>query len=332
MKRSKDDEFIIDTENPDETISELKKHMRHHINYSLWPDVSYAHQKLIDRIIEEVPDEKRGLSLIRDGIAPSEFEDMNEHNYQNKSTEEKVRERERQIIDKEILLEIFKEVDWKEETILRTLYETGCRRGEIIAIQERDLNFDSSEAPLVIELQRRAYQSNDDGFVVDDTLKVRDNRLVRVGERCRDLIKRKIEDENLERNQYLFYNDVKRSTAYSKIDNTIEEAFDGHSKPEDLSPHNFRHTRATEIVDKLGLYEAKEYLGHRSVEKTEVYIHVEPESGVIGKITNALEDEEESDNVKEEESAESILRKKLAKEEIDIEEFKERMEALKNYE
>ena len=328
FRQGKQNNFSLDTEDVENSIAELKHLIRYDLDYSLWPPVSYAYQKVLDYLINKFPDDERALKRIRNGINPSEFEEMDEHNYFDKSLEEKAKKRKKQLIDGKALKNVFDELDWEKEVILRTLYDTACRRGEIIAIKVKNLNFDSNFAPVAIELNRQGTQNDEGQFVVENTLKIRDNRLVMGSEDTRELLKRYIKENDLQSDDFLFFSNVKRSTAYAKIQNLIDEAFQGHPKPDNLTPHNFRHTRATEIVRKYSLNDAKEYLGHEHIQNTEVYSHIDIETDVLQKISGVKEPNEDSS---EESSPEKILKERYAKGDIESNEFKERMKNLREF-
>jgi len=71
-----------------------------------------------------------------------------------------------------------------------------------------------------------------------------------------------------------------RADAIDKIVGKIKKSLlnEGHNFANNLYPHIFRHSAATELNNIAGFDITREVLGHRNVQNTRKYIHLSPTS------------------------------------------------------
>ncbi len=156
------------------------------------------------------------------------------------------------------------EIGYRNRAILETLYGCGLRVSELINLRLTDLHFDES----YVRIKGKGSKE----------------RLVPIGRYVKDAItlyihnyrnsldiKRK--DENI-----LFLNHYGRKLTRVMIFTIIKDlaAKIGLKKP--ISPHTFRHSFATQLIDAgADLKAIQEMLGHTSITTTEIYTHIDRE-------------------------------------------------------
>ena len=156
------------------------------------------------------------------------------------------------------------ETGYRNRAILETLYGCGLRVSELINLRITDLHFDES----YVRIKGKGSKE----------------RLIPIGRYVKDAItlyihnyrnsldiKRK--DENI-----LFLNHYGRKLTRVMIFTIIKDlaAKIGLKKP--ISPHTFRHSFATQLIDAgADLKAIQEMLGHTSITTTEIYTHIDRE-------------------------------------------------------
>lgn len=157
----------------------------------------------------------------------------------------------------------------REKALVRTLYESGARIGEILSLKIKDVEFDEYGAMLNLEGKT--------GY-----------RKIRVIG-CASTIEQWLKQEHPKRNNkdaYLFCNINKGSegeiltyASAKKLLNKLKQR-SGFKKP--LNPHHFRHSRATELAEKLTDSQRCHYLGwQQGSQMARIYTHIEDTNRVI---------------------------------------------------
>jgi len=164
----------------------------------------------------------------------------------------------------------------REKTLIRTLYETGCRIGEILNLKIKDVEFDDYGALLNIN----AEEPGKTGY-----------RKIRVVD-CASTIEQWLKQEHPDRNNknaYLLCNINKGSEGeiltYANAKKILDKLKQrsGFKKP--LNPHHFRHSRATELAEKMTDSQRCHYLGWRQGRQmARIYTHIEDTNRIILKL------------------------------------------------
>ena len=172
-------------------------------------------------------------------------------------------------INYENIEEIFKmpdintEVGQRERVILEILYSSGVRVSELVNIKIKDIDF--SEKTIVI------------------TGKGNKERMVSFGEYAKDAINLYIKDGRKKLlgdidSEYLIVGHNKESLTTRRVEQIIDDIIKHTSIKLNITPHVFRHTFATHLLDQgCDLIVVQELLGHASLSSTEIYTHVSNE-------------------------------------------------------
>ncbi|MFB6217486.1 MAG: tyrosine-type recombinase/integrase [Candidatus Aenigmatarchaeota archaeon] len=182
-----------------------------------------------------------------------------------------VEEIKKKVLDEEERERAFDAAETDEELlIIRMLYETGCRRGELAALTPTDINFDSDRNPATVRIDKTMTS----GGKVQNHPKVKDgNRTVAISEETKNLLHKHIREEDIGEGERIF--PYSRGTIYQRVKSVFTRANVRVEKEKTkVTPHWLRHTRATDMV-KEGFSKEKvqQYLGHSSVINSEVYTH-----------------------------------------------------------
>ncbi len=172
-------------------------------------------------------------------------------------------------INYENIEEIFKmpdintEVGQRERVILEILYSSGVRVSELVNIKIKDIDF--SEKTIVI------------------TGKGNKERMVSFGDYAKDAINLYIKDGRKKLlgdidSEYLIVGHNKESLTTRRVEQIIDDIIKHTSIKLNITPHVFRHTFATHLLDQgCDLIVVQELLGHTSLSSTEIYTHVSNE-------------------------------------------------------
>ncbi|MBR3490384.1 MAG: tyrosine recombinase [Bacilli bacterium] len=172
-------------------------------------------------------------------------------------------------INYENIEEIFKmpdintEVGQRERVILEILYSSGVRVSELVNIKIKDIDF--SEKTIVI------------------TGKGNKERMVSFGDYAKDAINIYIKDGRKKLlgdidSEYLIVGHNKESLTTRRVEQIIDDIIKHTSIKLNITPHVFRHTFATHLLDQgCDLIVVQELLGHASLSSTEIYTHVSNE-------------------------------------------------------
>lgn len=153
--------------------------------------------------------------------------------------------------------------------ILAFLYETGARANELISFSAHNLNLTK---PYHVILSGKG----------------RKKRIVPIHEKLVLILKAYMKDVNIELNniskQPLFVNVHGRKLTSAGLTHIIMMYADKVREnfpalmPERLSPHSFRHSKATHLLQAgMNIIYVRDFLGHSSVKTTETYVRMDSE-------------------------------------------------------
>ena len=151
----------------------------------------------------------------------------------------------------------------REKVILEVLYGSGVRVSELVNIKLKDIDF-SNKTILIYGKGSK-------------------ERMVAFGEPALDAMKLFISDgrrEYLEDNdsEYLLVGKNVTHLTTRRIEQIIDDLIKKTSLKMNITPHMFRHTFATHLLDNgSDLLAVQELLGHESLSSTEIYTHVSNE-------------------------------------------------------
>lgn len=170
-------------------------------------------------------------------------------------------------IDKILLsIKIDSPAGYRNRTILELLYATGMRISELSSLNFEHLNLDENE----IKVYGKGAKE----------------RIVLVSERAKKFLETYIKTV-----RYLIFNDEKTTdvspvfinkTGYrlqpQSVRRAIKEVVDKIELPKHVTPHVFRHSFATKLLENgADLRIVQELLGHSSISNTQIYTHVSTE-------------------------------------------------------
>lgn len=153
--------------------------------------------------------------------------------------------------------------------ILAFLYDTGARANELISFSAHNLNLTK---PYHVILSGKG----------------RKKRIVPIHEKLVLILKAYMKDANIELNniskQPLFVNVHGRKLTSAGLTHIIMMYADKVREnfpalmPERLSPHSFRHSKATHLLQAgMNIIYVRDFLGHSSVKTTETYVRMDSE-------------------------------------------------------
>lgn len=148
----------------------------------------------------------------------------------------------------------------RELTILSLLYDSALRISELLNLKVQDINL------------------NDIKTVQVWHGKGNKNRKVPISDDTANIIRIYIKDYNKQLNDYLFTNNRNEKLCSNTIRKILNKYCDKVRKEdstllEHIYPHLLRHSKATHLINKgVSVLEVKEFLGHSSLESTQIYI------------------------------------------------------------
>lgn len=153
--------------------------------------------------------------------------------------------------------------------ILAFLYDTGARANELISFSAHNLNLTK---PYHVILSGKG----------------RKKRIVPIHEKLVLILKAYMKDANIELNniskQPLFVNAYGRKLTSAGLTHIIMMYADKVREnfpalmPKRLSPHSFRHSKATHLLQAgMNIIYVRDFLGHSSVKTTETYVRMDSE-------------------------------------------------------
>lgn len=153
----------------------------------------------------------------------------------------------------------------RNRAIIETLYSCGLRVSELVSLRLSDLFF-----------------GEDEGFV-RVIGKGDKQRLVPVSDECKEQIMLYMEDRagvkpNEKSADIVFLNRRGGKLSRMMIFNIIRNAVELAGIDKNVSPHTFRHSFATHLLQGgASIRQVQELLGHESITTTEIYTHLDTE-------------------------------------------------------
>jgi len=146
--------------------------------------------------------------------------------------------------------------------------DTAARPGEIVAMTPKDIDFD------VGSFHINSTWSDAKGEVQHNP-KHDSYRRVKISQDALNLLEEYIEDKGIEEKEQVFpsyrghvYNPIKQAFTHAQV--RIDEG----SKKTNVTPHWLRHNACTRLIQNGNSKEkVQEYMGHSSIQVTEVYEH-----------------------------------------------------------
>lgn len=230
--------------------------------------LNFIEQDLPERDAEKLRD-------VRERIKPSRL------GVESRSEKSKKKKLEEKILEKEELDAVYAVASVKEDLIIRMMLDMGTRPGELGALTPEDINFDISQGEIEATVKIHKTYSQQEGVL--DSPKTEDsNRTVNLRSNTVEKLQAYIEDQGVDRDELIF-------DGYSEVYESIKDVFTfahvkiGSNGITDFSPHSLRHNTATRLIVEDGYpkEEVQRYLGHSSVNVTEIYEHFK-EDEVIG--------------------------------------------------
>jgi len=161
-------------------------------------------------------------------------------------------------------IDLSKHEGQRNKAIIETLYSCGLRVSELINLKISNLYFD-------------------DGFI-RVVGKGDKERLVPIGEKAKKEIRYYFQDRNLLSNidkaseNIVFLNRRGKKLTRVMIFTIIKRLAEKAEIKKNISPHTFRHSFATHLIDGgADLRAVQEMLGHESIITTEIYTHLDRE-------------------------------------------------------
>lgn len=149
--------------------------------------------------------------------------------------------------------------------VLRMLYETGMRRSELASLTVQDVNL----SKLTIKVLGKGSKEriipieNELAHNISQYLALRDEKMT---------------EEKAADSRRLLINSKGRPVSDSMIYSIVEQYMPALSNADRVSPHVFRHTFATHMLNEgADINAVKELLGHSSLDSTEIYTHMSRE-------------------------------------------------------
>lgn len=154
---------------------------------------------------------------------------------------------------------------YRNKAILELLWATGMRVSELSGLNFEDLNLENNEIRVF------GKGSKERIILVTDRAKTYLQRYI---ETARPLVAKGYRTENNE-NSPVFINNTGFRLQTRTIRNVINEIVEKIQLPKHVTPHVFRHSFATHLIENgADLRVVQELLGHASISNTQIYTHV----------------------------------------------------------
>lgn len=155
---------------------------------------------------------------------------------------------------------------YRNRTILELLWATGMRISELSGLNFGDLNLEHNEIRVF------GKGSKERIILVTDRAK---NFLERYIESARALIPKGFPAPDTSENSPVFINNTGYRLQTRTVRNVINEVVEKINLPKHVTPHVFRHSFATHLIENgADLRVVQELLGHASISNTQIYTHV----------------------------------------------------------
>ena len=155
---------------------------------------------------------------------------------------------------------------YRNRTILELLWATGMRISELSGLNFGDLNLEHNEIRVF------GKGSKERIILVTDRAK---NFLIRYIESARSLIPKDFPVPDTSEESPVFINNTGYRLQTRTIRNVINDVVEKINLPKHVTPHVFRHSFATHLIENgADLRIVQELLGHASISNTQIYTHV----------------------------------------------------------
>ncbi len=155
---------------------------------------------------------------------------------------------------------------YRNRTILELLWATGMRISELSGLNFGDLNLEHNEIRVF------GKGSKERIILVTDRAK---NFLERYIETARTLIPKGFPVPDTGEDSPVFINNTGYRLQTRTIRNVINDVVEKINLPKHVTPHVFRHSFATHLIENgADLRVVQELLGHASISNTQIYTHV----------------------------------------------------------
>jgi len=145
----------------------------------------------------------------------------------------------------------------RDKLMLRMLYETGIRRAELVALTETSADLQA------LTLKVRGKRDKERIIPIESELAHNIYEYL--------TLKHQTWDDR----KWMFLGRKGQQVTANDVYRTVKHYMTGLSTADRISPHVFRHSFATHILDEGGNLRAiQELLGHESLQTTELYTHV----------------------------------------------------------
>lgn len=223
--------------------------------------IKYIEGELSERDAERMRD-------IHDRFKPSRVDGVSSS---RKSNKQRLKEK---ILSEEEKQAVFSVATFEEKLILKMMLDMGTRPGELAALTPNDINWDYQSGEIGATVHINKTYSQGEGVL--DSPKTEDSiRTVNLRQDTVEMLKEFIEEQEISDDELLF-------NSYRYVFNTVKDVFTfahvkiGDDSITNYSPHNLRHQTITRLIDKDGYDKetVRKYVGHSSIEITEIYQHV----------------------------------------------------------
>ncbi len=155
---------------------------------------------------------------------------------------------------------------FRNRAILELLWATGMRVSELSGLNFGDLNLENNEIRVF------GKGSKERIILVTDRAKTYLERYI---DSARMLIPKGYRIEDPTENSPVFINNTGYRLQTKTIRNVINEIVEKIELPKKVTPHVFRHSFATHLIENgADLRVVQELLGHASISNTQIYTHV----------------------------------------------------------
>lgn len=157
-----------------------------------------------------------------------------------------------------------------EKLVLRMLYETGMRRSELAMLTMASVDL-SAQSIKVLGKRNKERIIPIENELAQNIIRYLALRECVLAEKC-------AEHPNVEPTNRLLITEKGRPVSDGMVYKIVERYMSPISRAERTSPHVFRHTFATHMLNEgADINAIKELLGHSSLNSTEIYTHVSRE-------------------------------------------------------
>lgn len=155
-------------------------------------------------------------------------------------------------------IDISDSVGLRNRLLIEMLYATGCRVSEIANIKISDINFNNNSIKIFGKGSKE--------------------RIVYFGDYARYYLDIYLSKNINNNSKYLFVNENNDKMDITEIEKIIRDSVHNLTIKSHVTPHTFRHTFATHLLNNgADIKTVQELLGHSSLNTTGIYTHVSNE-------------------------------------------------------